>query len=51
MGAVLFITFAAFELNAHLDAVMELADIFDDEETITALLNAKSSQDFEKLLG
>lgn len=38
-------------MNAHLDAVMELADIFDDEETITALLNAKSSQDFEKLLG
>lgn len=51
MGAELFFTIAACELNAHLDAVMELADIFDDEETITALLNAKSSQDFEKLLG
>lgn len=51
MGAELFFTIAACELNAHLDAVMELADILDDEETITALLNAKSSQDFEKLLG
>ena len=40
MGAELFFTIAACELNAHLDAVMELADIFDDDETITGLLNA-----------
>lgn len=50
-GAELFFTIAAQELNAHLDAVMSLADVFDDEETIQALLDAKTPQDFETLLG
>jgi len=51
MGAELFFTIAACELNAHLDAVMELADVFDDAETMDALLQAKTLEDFEKLLG
>ncbi len=50
-GAELFFAIAAQELNAHLDAVMSLADVFDDEETIQALLDAKTPQDFETLLG
>lgn len=51
MGAELFFVIAVKELNAHLDVMMELADVFDDEETINALLNAKNANDFEKLLG
>lgn len=51
MGAELFFTIAACELNAHLDVIMELADVFDDQETVDALLGAKTMEDFEKLLG
>lgn len=51
MGAELFFAIAPKELNGHLDAVMDLAEIFDDSETIDALLAAKTMADFEKLLG
>lgn len=51
MGAELFFAIAPKELNGHLDAIMDLAEIFDDPETIDALLAAKTMADFEKLLG
>ena len=51
MGAELFFAIAVKELNAHLDVVMDLADVFDDEETVRALLDAKTKEDFDKLLG
>lgn len=51
MGAELFFAIAPKELNGHLDAIMELAEVFDDEETVEALLNAKTMDDLEKLLG
>ena len=51
MGAELFFAIAPKELNGHLDAVMDLAEIFDDSETIDALLAAKTMAGFEKLLG
>lgn len=51
MGAELFFAIAVQELNAHLDVMMDLAEIFDDEETVQALLDAKTKEDFEKLLG
>ena len=51
MGAELFFAIAVKELNAHLDVMMDLADVFDDEETVRALLDAKTKEDFDKLLG
>lgn len=51
MGAELFFAIAPKELNGHLDAIMDLAEIFDDPETVDALLAAKNMEDFEKLLG
>lgn len=51
MGAELFFAIAPKELNGHLDAIMDLAEIFDDQETVDALLAAKTMADFEKLLG
>lgn len=51
MGAELFFAIAVKELNAHLDVMMDLADVFDDDETVQALLDAKTKEDFDKLLG
>ena len=51
MGAELFFAIAVKELNAHLDVMMDLADVFDDEQTVQALLDAKTKEDFDKLLG
>ena len=51
MGAELFFAIAPKELNGHLDAIMDLAEVFDDQETVDALLAAKTMADFEKLLG
>lgn len=49
MGAELFFAIAVKELNAHLDVIAELAEVLDDEETVNALLNAKTKEDFDKL--
>ena len=51
MGAELFFVIAAQEEGEHLDAIQRLADIFDDEELINSLLEAKSDEDFRKLFG
>lgn len=51
MGAELFFAIAVKELNAHLDVMMDLADVFDDEETVQALLDARTREDFDRLLG
>ncbi len=49
LSAELFFVIAVKELNAHLGVIAELADVLDDEETVEALLNAKTYEDFEKL--
>ena len=50
-GSELFFTIAVKEANAHLETIMKLADLLDDEETVNALVDAKTEEDFKKLLG
>jgi PTS system ascorbate-specific IIA component len=49
LAAELFFVIAVKQLNAHLDVMAELADVLDDEETVNALLQAKTKEDFKKL--
>ncbi|MCI5928026.1 MAG: PTS sugar transporter subunit IIA [Pseudoflavonifractor capillosus] len=48
--AELFFPIAAKSEGAHLDSIQDLMEILDDEETVEALLAAKTKEDFERLV-
>lgn len=51
LQAELFFAIAATAEGEHLDFIMTLVDIFEDEETVNALLRAQTEEDFKTLLG
>lgn len=51
LQAELFFAIAATEEGEHLDFISTLVEIFEDEETMEALLEAKTEEDYKKLLG
>ena len=51
MGAELFFAIAAQSEGEHIDEIQKVAELLINDEIVTALVNAKTEQDFRSLFG